>query len=114
MAQGAKKKVDPEKQGNAGAALREQVALWGGPSDLTVVRFDYTFDDKGQTDYGRKIKRRYYTYVAIWIADQGKWYISGINDSIRRYQTNADFMALLASEKTKRAEVATAFEGFKP
>ena len=107
-------KANPEKSGNASAILREQVEQWGGPSDLTIVRFHYTFDDMGQTDYGRKIKRRYYVYTAIWIADQGKWYITGVSDSVRRTQTNSEFMALLASEKTKRAEVAVAFEGFKP
>jgi len=101
------------KASSSAAELREQVSAWGGPSEGTVVRFEYTYDEKNRRyENGKKIKRNYYSYVAIFVAD--KWYVTGITDGVRRIQSSAEFYALLASDKVKSADVATAFEGFKP
>lgn len=98
-----------------GPVLREQVAQYQGPSDGTVVRFEYTFDSKGQRDdYGKKRRRRYYTYVALWVDDASKWYLTGLSGALAREMKHTDFMTLLATENTKRAEVVVGWDGFKP
>ena len=113
MAQGAKKQKSMEANVGLAEEMREELSKWQGPADNTVVRFEYTFDSEdARYDNGKKVKRRYYTYVALWIADM--WYISGVNDSVTRRQSHQAFMTMLASEKVRRAEVAAVFEGFKP
>lgn len=92
--------------------LREQIDLNSGPEDGTVVRFDYTFESKGKTDYGRKVKRRYYTYAAIWIADTNCWHLTG-RGNLTETQNNREFMALLASSSARRVKVATVLDAIK-
>ena len=85
---------------------------YSGPVNGTVIRFDYTFDEQGLREYGRKIKRRYYTYTALWIEGQGKWYVTGIGSGLSREYAHSALMALLSSGKVRRAQVATEFDTF--
>ena len=112
----AKKKQDfgTEVYAETAARLAEQIDLHSGPEDGTVVRFDYTFDGEDErNDWGKKIKRRYYTYVAVWIRDAAKWYLTGVSNGLPRELKNDDFMVTLASGKTRRVQVATVFDKIK-
>ena len=116
----AKEKAEKPKNANTTdvygditTRMTEQVDRYAGPYDGTLIRFDYTYDDAGQRyDSGKKIKRRYYTYAAIWIEDQDRWYLTG-NGNLSREYKNGDLMALLASGRVRRAQVASVLDTFK-
>lgn len=95
------------------AKLRETLRAYEGPSEGTVVKFEYTFTRDGDRDEnGKKVKRQYYTYIALWVAD--KWFLSGRHEgSLSRVMTNHDFMTLLAGEQVRSADVAVEFDSFK-
>lgn len=90
--------------------LREQVETRRGPDDKTVVVFDYCYDLKV-----KKKKRELYSYSAVYIASQDKWFISGINTGVvPRDIGHLEFMTLLSKPNVITAQVAVAFETFKP
>jgi hypothetical protein len=90
--------------------LREQIEQRKGPSDKTVIVFEYTYDDVTV----KKRRRTYYTFVAIWIEQQGKWYCSGLGGGVPREPSHEELMKILASFRVKKASVAIDFDRFKP
>lgn len=95
---------------NEADALREQVEQRKGPSNKTIITFEYTYNEPTE----KKRQRKYYTFVALWIADQAKWYVSGLGGGVPRESTHDELMKILASWRVKKASVATHFEQFKP
>jgi hypothetical protein len=89
--------------------LREQVEVRKGPSDETIIVFEYCYDTTA-----KKKERVYYTFVSIWIESQGNWYSSGRGGGVPRESTHDEFMKILASHHVRKASVATEFEQFKP
>jgi hypothetical protein len=89
--------------------LREQVDIRKGPADKTLITFEYAYD------LGVKPKKRdYYTFIAVWIEKQGKWYVSGVGNGVPRECDNDSLMKIIAGGHVKSASVATALETFKP
>jgi hypothetical protein len=72
----------------------------------TVVKFDYTFDH-----YGEDAKS--YTYVALWVPAQSRWYITGQSGAISREMTNPELAKILASPATRSAITMVDGESFK-
>lgn len=95
----------------ATALLREQVDLRQGPDDGTIVSFSYVFDLET-----KKKHRKAYTYVAVWIEEQGRWYLSGLNARGHLGETleHTAFLGVLARPNTRKAWVMTGRERFKP
>jgi hypothetical protein len=89
--------------------LREQVELREGPEDRTIITFEYTYDLETPPK-----KRKFYSFVAVWVAQTGKWYSTGLGGGVPREATNDDLMKVLASENVKSAAVVTQTEKFKP
>ena len=98
-----------KKQASLAGTLREEVESRQGPEDGTVVRFQYCYDLTA-----KKKERTYYMYVAVFVADKDRWFISGQGSSISREQSHRELMELLAKPSTITADVATGFDTFKP
>ena len=95
---------------SASDVLRQHVEDRKGPSDKTVIVFEYTYDESTV----KEKRRTYYTFVALWIEGQGKWYCTGLGGAVPREPTHEELMKVLASWRVKRASVAIEFDQFKP
>lgn len=92
------------------ATLREQVDAKKGPDNGTVVTFDYVFDLESKPKH-----QKVYTYAAIWIADQNRWYLSGASRSaIGEVHEHDAFISIIARPNTKKAWVLNGKARFKP
>jgi hypothetical protein len=90
--------------------LREQVEARRGPDDKTVIIFDYVYDLSV-----KKKHRTVYTFVAVWIEAQNKWYVTGeAGNIIGNSATHENLMTTLAKPNVIQATVVTEAEVFKP
>jgi hypothetical protein len=89
--------------------LREKVESREGPDDRTIIVFEYVYEMSG-----KKKDWEYYTFVAVWIEDKGRWFCSGIGNGVPREADNDTLMKILASKHVKSASVVTEVEAFKP
>jgi hypothetical protein len=74
--------------------------------DGTVVKIDYVFDHRDED-------AKSYTYIALWVPDQSRWYITGQGGGISRELTNPDLAKILASPSTRSAIAMVDGESFK-